>query len=123
VTNIIPGFNDNKTEVRGIASWIKNNLGPETPWHVTRFYPYYKLSHLSPTPVSDLEEAWQTGKDEGLWYVYLGNVPGHKWENTYCHRCGKLLIERYVFEIAKNEIKDGRCPECSALIPGRFESK
>jgi pyruvate formate lyase activating enzyme len=123
VTNIIPGFNDNKTELRDIASWIKNNLGPETPWHVTRFYPHYKLSHLSPTPVSDLEEAWRTGKDEGLWYVYLGNVPGHKWENTYCHRCGKLLIERYVFEIAKNEIKDGRCPECGTLIPGRFESK
>lgn len=123
VTNIIPGFNDNEKELRGIASWIKANLGPETPWHVTRFYPHYKLSHLPPTPVSDLEKGWQIGKEEGLLYVYLGNVPGHKLENTYCPTCGKLLIERYVFEILKNEIKDERCPKCGTLISGRFESK
>jgi len=120
VTNVIPGFNDSETELRGIASWIKNDLGVEVPWHVTRFYPYLKLSHLSPTPVSCLEKAWSIGKEAGLWYVYLGNVPGHRWENTYCHECGELLIERYVFEIVRNKIKDSRCPECNAAIPGRF---
>jgi pyruvate formate lyase activating enzyme len=120
VTNVTPGFNDSDEELRGIASWIKNNLGPETPWHVTRFYPYLKLSHLTPTPISTLENAWSIGKEEGLWYVYLGNVPGHKWENTYCHNCGELLIERDVFEIIKNTIKDGRCQQCNTLIPGRF---
>lgn len=120
VTNVTPGFNDNETELRGIASWIKNSLGAETPWHVTRFYPQRELSHLSPTPVAVLEKAWGIGKGEGLWYVYLGNVPGHKLENTYCHKCGELLIERYVFEIVKNKIKDNKCPECGALIPGRF---
>lgn len=122
VTNIIPGYNDSKAELRGIASWITNNLGPETPWHVTRFYPHYRLSHLSPTPVCDLEDAWRTGKAAGLWYVYLGNVPGHQLENTSCHNCGRLLIERYVFDIVKNKIKDGRCPKCGTVIPGRFES-
>lgn len=121
VTNITLGFNNNEAELRGIASWIKNTLGPETPWHVTRFYPHHKLSHLSPTPISELERAWLIGKEEGLWYVYLGNIPGHRWENTYCHMCGELLIERYVFEIIKNKIKEGRCPGCSIPIPGRFE--
>ncbi len=121
VTNITPGFNDNDEELRGIASWIKNNLGPETPWHVTRFYPHLDLSHLSPTPISTLEKAWTIGKEEGLWYVYLGNVPGHKLENTYCHKCGDLLIGRYVFEIVKNKIKDNKCPKCETLIPGRFQ--
>ncbi len=120
VTNVTPGFNDDETELRGIASWIKNTLGPETPWHVTRFYPHHKLSHLSPTLISELERAWLIGKEEGLWYVYLGNIPGHRWENTYCHMCSELLIERYVFEIIKNKIKEGRCPGCGILIPGRF---
>lgn len=120
VTNVTPGFNDDETELQGIASWIKNTLGPETPWHVTRFSPHLELSHLSPTPLPVLERAWSIGKEEGLWYVYLGNVPGHKRENTYCHNCSELLIERYVFEIIENKIKDGRCPECGTMVPGRF---
>ncbi len=120
VTNVTPGFNDSEKELRGIASWIKSVLGPETPWHVTRFYPYLKLGHLAPTPVPDLERAWTIGKEEGLWYVYIGNVPGHKRENTYCHICGELLIERHVFDIVANKIKGGRCPRCDAMIPGRF---
>jgi pyruvate formate lyase activating enzyme len=122
VTNITPGFNDDETELRSIASWIKNNLGPEIPWHVTRFYPHLELSHLSPTPISHLEKAYLIGREEGLWYVYIGNIPGHKWENTYCHMCGEVLIERDVFKIIKNKIKDGRCHRCGVMIPGRFES-
>lgn len=121
VTNVTPGYNDSEEELRGIASWIRKDLGPETPWHVTRFYPYLELSHVPPTPLSVLERGREIGKEEGLWYVYIGNVPGHKWENTYCHKCGELLIERYVFEIIKNRIKDGKCPKCETLIPGRFE--
>lgn len=120
VTNITPGFNDNEAELRYIAKWIKSDLGPETPWHVTRFYPHHKLSHLLPTPISELERVWLMGKEEGLWYVYLGNVPGHRWENTYCHNCGELLVERYIFDIVKNNIKDGKCPKCNTTIPGRF---
>jgi pyruvate formate lyase activating enzyme len=120
VTNVIPGLNDDETELRGIASWIKKDLGPETPWHVTRFYPCLALGYLPATPISDLERALTIGKEEGLRYVYLGNVPGHKRENTYCPLCGELLIERYVFEVIQNKIKDGRCPVCKATVAGRF---
>jgi pyruvate formate lyase activating enzyme len=120
VTNIIPGFNDQEIELRGIASWIRNHLGSDTPWHVTRFHPHHQLSHLPPTPVSLLEKAWSIGKEEGLWCVYLGNVPGHRHENTYCHGCGELLVERYIFEVIKNKLENGRCPKCKTIIPGRF---
>lgn len=120
VTNVTPGFNDAERELRGIASWIKNNLGPETPWHVTRFHPHWELSHLLPTPVPDLERARSIGKAEGLWYVYLGNVPGHRWENTYCHTCDELLIQRVMLEVVRNSIDDGRCPTCHTVIPGKF---
>lgn len=123
VTNVIPGFNDNEIELRGIASWINNTLGPETPWHITRFYPHLELSHISPTPVSKLERAWSIGKEEGIWYVYLGNIPGHRGENTYCHMCGELLIERYIFDIIKNRIMGNKCPKCDVMIPGRFAGK
>jgi pyruvate formate lyase activating enzyme len=120
VTNVTPGFNDSEAELRGIASWIKNDLGPETPWHVTRFHPHLELNYVRPTPVATLERAWSIGKEAGLWYVYLGNVPGHHLENTYCHECGELLIERYVFDIIKNNMRDGTCPACGTAIPGRF---
>ena len=82
VTNVIPGYNDSERELRGIASWIRNTLGPEIPWHVTRFYPHLELRNLAPTPIRNLERAWKIGNEEGLWYVYLGNVPGHRWENA-----------------------------------------
>jgi pyruvate formate lyase activating enzyme len=120
VTNIIPGVNDDDVELKGIASWIKSNLDSDTPWHVTRFHPYLKLSHLYPTPVSTLEQAREIGMNAGLHYVYLGNVPGHDGENTYCHHCGSLLIKRYVFDVLENRIREGRCPECDTQIPGRF---
>lgn len=120
VTNVIHGFNDSEKELRGIASWVKNSLGPEIPWHVTRFYPYLELGQLTPTPIPELERAWLIGKEEGLWYVYIGNVPGHKRENTYCHICEELLIERYVFDVVTNKIKGGKCPKCHTQIPGRF---
>jgi pyruvate formate lyase activating enzyme len=120
VTNIIPGFNDSEKELNGIASWIKNALGPETPWHVTRFYPHLELGHFPPTPIDILEKAWSIGKNEGLWYVYVGNVPGHQRENTYCHGCEELLIERYIFDIVTNKIKGGKCFHCGCAIPGRF---
>jgi pyruvate formate lyase activating enzyme len=120
VTNIIPMINDDEKELRGIASWIRNSLGPETPWHVTRFHPHLELKHLSPTPIHVLERAWSIGKEEGLWYVYVGNVLGHQRENTYCHTCGELLVERYVFDIVTNRIKNGKCSHCGSTIPGRF---
>jgi pyruvate formate lyase activating enzyme len=120
VTNIIPGFNDSDAELRSIAVWIRSTLGPETPWHVTRFYPHLQLAYLPPTPIARLESARTIGTEAGLWYVYLGNVPGHRWENTYCRSCGILLIERHIFDILKCRIENGSCPACGEGIPGRF---
>jgi pyruvate formate lyase activating enzyme len=121
VTNVTPGYNDDEDQLRGIATWIKENLGEETPWHVTQFVPHLELSDVPPTPVSTLEKTREVGLQEGLKYVYLGNVWGHPAENTYCHNCGKLLIERRGFYISKYEIKDGKCSYCHKSIPGRFD--
>ncbi|MGD2153381.1 MAG: AmmeMemoRadiSam system radical SAM enzyme [Gemmatimonadales bacterium] len=121
VTNIIPRINDSASELHSIAKWIHDALGPDTPWHVTRFQPHLQLAHLPPTPVAKLEAARTIGTEAGLWYVYLGNVPGHRWEDTYCHSCGKLLIKRRVFDILANRIQGGRCPACGERIPGTFE--
>jgi pyruvate formate lyase activating enzyme len=121
VTNIVPGVNDSVEELRAIARWIKDALGVQTPWHISRFYPHCEWSHLEPTPVETLEQAWHLGREAGLWYVYLGNVPGHKWENTYCHSCGGLLIRRYVFQVLQNRIRNGRCSHCGSPVPGRWQ--
>jgi len=91
-----------------------------TPWHVTRFHPYLDLSHLPSTPVGRLERWVEIGLEEGLKYVYIGNVPGHPFEDTYCHQCGEAVIRRRGFAVARATLVDGRCPKCSTLIPGRF---
>jgi pyruvate formate lyase activating enzyme len=123
VTNVTPGLNDEEAELRGIASWIRERLGEDTPWHVTRFHPHLDLSSLQPTPISTLEKARSIGIECGLKYVYMGNVPGHEGENTYCHNCGALLVKRHVFDIVENRVEGGRCFECGSKIPGRFENE
>ena len=120
VTNVIPGYNDDEQELRDLAGWIKASLGPGTPWHVTRFHPHHELTYVPATPIATLERVRDLGKEAGLWYVYLGNVPGHEGENTWCHKCGELLIERYIFDVLQNKIKNKACPACGAVIPGRF---
>ncbi len=120
VTNVTPTINDSPSELRELARWIKRELGEMTPWHITRFHPYLDLSHLPPTPLETLERTYEIGREEGLKYVYLGNVPGHTWENTYCHACEELLIERVGFAVHKARVFNGRCPKCGATIPGRF---
>ena len=117
ITNVVPGYNDDIEELHEIARWIVQNLGDETPWHISRFHPYLDLSHVPSTPISTLETARKIGVEEGLKYVYTGNVPGHKWENTYCHSCGEMLIERVGFGVKTFEIKDGMCTRCGANIP------
>ncbi|MCD6521865.1 AmmeMemoRadiSam system radical SAM enzyme [Candidatus Calescamantes bacterium] len=119
VTNlIIPTYNDNPNDIRRMCEWIKNNLGEDVPLHFSRFFPMYKLVKLSPTPVSTLERAYKIAKEVGLKYVYLGNVPGSPYENTYCPKCGKVLIKRVGYVVLENNIKDGRCPYCGEKIPG-----
>ncbi len=120
ITNIIPDFNDDQAELEKLAKWICSHLGPETPWHVTRFVPHLKLSHLPPTPIRTLEKARDIGIEKGLKYVYLGNAPGHPAENTYCPECGKVLLERLNFKILQNNLKGSCCKYCGKEIEGHF---
>lgn len=94
VTNVIPGWNDTEDNFARTARWIASNLGDDTPWHVTRFYPYGKLSHLPPTPLETLTHAVAIARREGLKFVYLGNIPTETGENTYCPTCGSLAVQR-----------------------------
>ncbi|UCG67158.1 MAG: AmmeMemoRadiSam system radical SAM enzyme [Deltaproteobacteria bacterium] len=121
ITNLTPGFNDSENELHEMAHWIVDQMGPETPWHFTRFVPHLKLSHLDYTPIPKLEQARQIGIDGGLRHVYLGNVPGHPAENTHCPQCGKLLIERHNYQILQYNLKGNRCTFCSQTIAGYFE--
>ena len=114
-TLIIPGVSDDEDCLRGIARRIKQQAGPETPWHISRYFPAYRFSR-PPTPIEILERAYQIGKEAGLLYVYLGNVPGHRYENTYCPTCQKELINRNGYPLKKNLLQDHRCPGCGTII-------
>ncbi|MGQ4833643.1 MAG: AmmeMemoRadiSam system radical SAM enzyme [Candidatus Asgardarchaeia archaeon] len=119
-TLVIPNVNDSLECLNEISSRIVNDLGNDIPWHITRFFPYYKASKFNLdkiTPISTLEKAYKIGKQNGLKYVYIGNVPGHPLENTYCPNCGKILIRRVGFSIAEvNLTEDNRCPSCGTKI-------
>lgn len=114
VTNVIPGLNDDEPQLTALAKWILESLGPETPWHVTRFYPHAQMSHLPPTPISTLERAYRIGKEVGLRFVYTGNVPGHAAENTVCYNCGNRVIERVGYRTRAPGLDAGRCRRCGA---------
>ncbi len=117
-TLVLPGINDSDEELSGIARFIARELGEDTPWHISRFHPDHKLTDVPPTPVATLARALRIGRNEGLSYVYTGNVPGDEGENTYCPRCGKKLIERYGFQLVEYAIEDGRCPQCRSTVSG-----
>ena len=116
-TLIIPTLNDSEDELRQLAEFIKN-LDAGIPWHVSRFHPYYKMNDLPPTPVETLVRAREIGLEAGLRYVYTGNIPGDKGENTYCYNCGKLLIKRFGFSVLENKIENSRCYNCGVKIDG-----
>jgi pyruvate formate lyase activating enzyme len=101
-----------------MCKWIKDELGDDIPLHFARFYPYYKLKHLSPTPTAILEALRNVAHKVGLKYVYIGNLPGHPGEHTYCAYCNNLLIKRFGFKIIKNLVKDSKCIYCGAGIHG-----
>ncbi|MBN2206599.1 MAG: AmmeMemoRadiSam system radical SAM enzyme [Candidatus Aminicenantes bacterium] len=115
---VIPTLNDDPAEIRDMARWVREAAGPDVPVHFSRFQPMYMMKNLPPTPVSTLEKARAVALEEGLRFVYIGNVPGHAAENTVCPGCGRTLIERYVFDIRRLDLKDGRCPYCRTAIPG-----
>ncbi len=116
VTNIIPTMNDDDEQLKSIANWIKNELGELTPWHVTRFVPHHLLMHLPPTPVATLEHACDIGKEAGLKFVYVGNVPGHKSDNTFCYSCGRLIVERFGYSTGVLGLKGSKCRFCGAEL-------
>ncbi len=118
-TLVIPTLNDSEEDFRGIAEFIKS-VGVDIPWHISQFYPTYKLTDLPPTPVTTLHEARDIGLEVGLRYVYEGNVPSAGGENTCCYNCGTLLIRRYGFQILENNMRDSKCPNCGVLIDGVF---
>jgi len=117
-TLIIPGLNDSENELSAIAHFISEELGPETPWHVSRFHPTYRLTDRPGTPVETLRQARQIGISAGLRYVYEGNVPGEGGENTFCPGCRKPLITRYGFSIETVSARNGICPSCGSLLDG-----
>jgi len=116
-TLVIPTLNDKEEIFQKIVNFIKKELGAETPWHVTQFCGRisWKLQHLPDTPIRTLEKAYEWGKREGLKYVYVGNVPGSPFENTYCPHCGKIVIKRRGYEIERLD-KKGKCPHCGRKL-------
>ncbi|MCK5346922.1 MAG: AmmeMemoRadiSam system radical SAM enzyme, partial [Candidatus Heimdallarchaeota archaeon] len=120
VTNIIPGYNSNEKEAKEIAAWMFAELGKDTPWHLTRFFPYGDFKEVAPTPVGLLENLHKVGKQEGLFYVYIGNIAGHNGMHTYCQNCKKIVIKRKEYDEIEMPLKDGYCPYCKSLIFGRF---
>ena len=107
-------------ELKRLVDWLAANAGADAPWHISRFYPQYKCLDSEPTPVESLERAYNIGKAAGLRYVYVGNMPGSRLENTFCYKCGKMLIERVGYKINANRIKDSSCPDCGTKIAGKW---
>jgi len=119
ITNlVIPGFNDDFQLVRKMCRWIVDNLGQGVPLHFSRFWPAYHMRDVSPTPAETLERCAEIAREEGLNYVYIGNIFGHRLENTYCPGCQQVLIKRQGFFVVENTLIDSRCPHCSRTIEG-----
>jgi pyruvate formate lyase activating enzyme len=115
---MVPTLNDNMDDIKKMCDWMLKDLGPDVPVHFTRFTPLYLLKNLPPTPVSSLEQARKIALESGLKFVYIGNVPGHEGESTYCPKCRKILIGRYGFTITQMNLRKGNCKFCGEKIPG-----
>ncbi|MFC2170903.1 AmmeMemoRadiSam system radical SAM enzyme [Calditrichota bacterium] len=118
VNLVVPSLNDSDKMLRELAKWIVGEVGPDVPVHYTRFHPDYQLLNLSPTPVATLERARQIALDEGIHYPFVGNVPGHRGNSTYCSKCGKAVIERTGFFVTGMHMRDGKCEFCEEPIAG-----
>jgi pyruvate formate lyase activating enzyme len=117
-TLVVPDMNDSDAELGDIAQFIATELGVETPWHVSRFHPDYKMYDRGPTPQARLQKAYDLGREAGLRYVYVGNMPGARLEDTPCPRCGQVVIARRGFQILTRNTRDGKCIDCGAVIDG-----
>ncbi|MFC1713075.1 AmmeMemoRadiSam system radical SAM enzyme [Candidatus Poribacteria bacterium] len=123
VDPIIPGFNDEPEEIRDMAKWMVDNLGPDVPLHFLKFFPAYKMRNFPPTSEETIAQCRQIAIDTGLNYVYVGNMAGHAGEHTYCPGCEKRIIARVGYMgISENHIVDNKCRFCDLTIPGLWES-
>jgi pyruvate formate lyase activating enzyme len=119
ITNlVIPGYNDNMKMIRDMCGWIRQNLGAETPVHFSRFFPLYKMTAVPPTPVKTLEQARDIALAAGLNYPYIGNVPGHPGNSTWCPKCRNMVIRRSGFSVLEMHLKGNRCQFCNEKIDG-----
>jgi len=116
VTNVIPTMNDDDEQLRNLANWIRSDLGELTPWHVTRFYPMRQFGNVPATPIPTLEKAYKIGKEAGLKFVYLGNVPGHEYENTACYSCGRTVVRRVGYDTRVEGLEGSKCKFCGAEL-------
>jgi len=118
---LVTDENDGDEELKNTFDWIRDNLGATTPLHLSRFFPLYQLTRKPATPVTTLMRARKLAFTEGLKYVYVGNYRDKDLENTYCHKCNRLLVKRSMYTIEENKISSGTCPYCNTKIPGIFE--
>jgi pyruvate formate lyase activating enzyme len=117
-TLVVPDMNDSEDELSDIARFIATELGVETPWHVSRFHPDYKMYDRGPTPAATLRRAHELGREAGLRYVFVGNMPGARLEDTYCPNCGRPVIGRQGFRVTQYNVRDGGCAHCGTVIDG-----
>ncbi len=115
---IIPNVNDDHDEIRDMANFVATELGVDVPWHISRFFPAYKMKEIPATPIQTLQMAKKIGLEAGLNYVFLGNLGDNGNLNTICPKCGQILIERSNFGVMKNIIQDSCCPNCGKEIAG-----
>jgi len=115
---VIPTLNDQKEDIRSMCRWMAQEIGLDVPLHFTRFHPMYLIKNLPPTPLSTLESLRDIAMEEGIHYVYVGNVPGHQGENTYCPRCRNIVIERFGMQVKSVSMSKGACRSCHNPIPG-----
>ncbi len=120
-TLLVPGGNDDPEMIAEMCEWIRENLGASVPLHFSRFHPQYRLRDLPPTPVERLETARRIALDAGLKHVYIGNVPGHDANSTYCPQCGRRLIYRIGYDVDPSGLDSGACPVCGTAIEGVWE--
>lgn len=116
---VVPTYTDDMEMIKKMCGWIVENLGVEYPLHFSRFFPQYKLIHLPPTPVEVLQQARQQALKSGLYYVYIGNVPGGS-DKTRCPKCGQTVVERQGYRLIANHVENGRCAFCNNPISGRW---
>jgi pyruvate formate lyase activating enzyme len=118
VNLVIPGLNDDPDDIKKMCLWIAEHLGDDVPLHFSRFFPNYRLTDIPATPVRALEKAHQIAMAAGLKYVTIGNVPGHKYNSTFCPQCQKRIIHRTHFQVLDNNIENGKCKFCGYSIAG-----